>query len=83
MPYTIVEKVLLLQNVDLLSEARTDDLAVLASIADEIRPDYVYIAGNVMYNNLEDCVDIKEADDIIISGNICHSFNRALSNNLP
>ena len=52
-----------------------------ASIADEIRPDYVYITGNVMYNNLENCVDIKEADDIIISGNICHSFNRALSNN--
>ena len=36
MPYTIVEKVLLLQNVDLLSAARTDDLAVLASIAEEV-----------------------------------------------
>jgi len=36
MPYTIVEKVLLLQNVDLLSAARTEDLAVLASIADEV-----------------------------------------------
>lgn len=36
MAYTVVEKVLLLQNVDLLSAARTEDLAVLASIADEV-----------------------------------------------
>jgi CRP-like cAMP-binding protein len=36
MPYTIVEKVLMLQNVDVLSAARTEDLAVLASIADEV-----------------------------------------------
>jgi CRP-like cAMP-binding protein len=36
MPYTIVERVLLLQNVDLLSAARTEDLAVLASIAEEV-----------------------------------------------
>ena len=34
--YTVVEKVLLLQNVDLLSEARTEDMAVLASIAEEV-----------------------------------------------
>ena len=36
MPYTVVEKVLMLQNVDLLSAARTEDLAVLASIAEEV-----------------------------------------------
>lgn len=36
MPYTVVEKVLLLQNVDLLSAARTEDLAILASIAEEV-----------------------------------------------
>lgn len=36
MPYTVVEKVLLLQHVDLLSAARTEDLAVLASIAEEV-----------------------------------------------
>lgn len=36
MSYTVVEKVLLLQNVDLLSAARTEDLAVLASIAEEV-----------------------------------------------
>ena len=36
MPYTVVEKVLLLQNVDLLAAARTEDLAVLASIAEEV-----------------------------------------------
>ncbi len=35
-PYTVVEKVLLLQNVDLLSESRTEDLAVLAAIAEEV-----------------------------------------------
>jgi len=34
--YTVVEKVLLLQNVDLLSDARTEDLALLASIAEEV-----------------------------------------------
>jgi len=33
--YTIVERVLLLQNVDLLAGARTEDLALLASIAEE------------------------------------------------
>lgn len=36
MPYTLVEKVLLLQNVDLLSASRTEDLAVLAAIAEEV-----------------------------------------------
>lgn len=45
MPYTIVERVLLLQNVDLLSAARTDDLAVLASIAEEIR----YREGEIVF----------------------------------
>lgn len=34
--YTIVEKVLLLQKVDLLSAARTEDLSRLASIAEEV-----------------------------------------------
>ena len=34
--YTVVEKVLLLQNVDLLSAARTEDLALLASISEEV-----------------------------------------------
>jgi len=36
MPYTVVEKVLLLQNIDLLAAARTEDLAELDSIADEV-----------------------------------------------
>jgi CRP-like cAMP-binding protein len=40
-PYTVVEKVLLLQNVDLLSSSRTEDLAVLAAIAEEV----LYPAG--------------------------------------
>ncbi len=47
----------------------------------ELRPGFVYITGNLMYNTLENCVDIKAADDIIISANTCHTFNRALSNN--
>jgi CRP-like cAMP-binding protein len=34
--YTTVEKVLLLQKVDLLSAARTEDLSRLASIAEEV-----------------------------------------------
>lgn len=42
--YTVVEKVLLLQNVDLLSAARTEDLALLASIAEEVLyPDGAWI----------------------------------------
>jgi CRP-like cAMP-binding protein len=34
--YTVIEKVLFLQNVDLLSAARTEDLALMASIAEEV-----------------------------------------------
>ncbi len=45
MPYTVVEKVLWLQNVDLLSAARTEDLAVLASIAEEV----LYEAGATLF----------------------------------
>jgi CRP-like cAMP-binding protein len=45
-PYTIVEKVLLLQNVDLLAAARTEDLAVLASIAEEV----LYREGAVVFD---------------------------------
>ncbi len=44
-PYTVVEKVLLLQNVDLLSAARTEDLAVLAAIAEEV----LYPEGTVVF----------------------------------
>lgn len=36
MPYTIVERVLLLQNVELLSASGTEELSVLASIAEEV-----------------------------------------------
>ncbi len=45
MAYTVVEKVLLLQNVDLLEAARTEDLAVLASIAEEV----LYPAGVTVF----------------------------------
>lgn len=45
MPYTVVEKVLFLQNVDLLSAARTEDLAVLAGIAEEV----LYPEGAVIF----------------------------------
>lgn len=45
MPYTVVEKVLLLQNVDLLSAARTEDLAVLGGIAEEV----LYPEGAVVF----------------------------------
>ncbi|HEY7817981.1 MAG TPA: cyclic nucleotide-binding domain-containing protein [Vicinamibacteria bacterium] len=44
-PYTVVEKVLLLQNVDLLSSSRTEDLAVLAAIAEEV----LYPAGYKLF----------------------------------
>lgn len=43
--YTVVEKVLMLQNVDLLSAARTDDLALLASIAEEV----LYPKGEMIF----------------------------------
>ena len=45
MPYTTVEKVLLLQNVDLLSASRTEDLAAIATIADEV----LYPAGATVF----------------------------------
>ena len=38
-------------------------------------PQYVYIGGNTMYENKENCVDIKDGDDIIISGNTCYGMN--------
>lgn len=34
--YTVIEKVLFLQNVDLLSAAPTEDLALMASIGEEV-----------------------------------------------
>ena len=43
--YTVVEKVLLLQNVDLLSAARSEDLALLASISEEV----LYPSGALIF----------------------------------
>jgi CRP-like cAMP-binding protein len=43
--YTTVEKVLLLQKVDLLSAARTEDLSRLASISEEV----LYPEGAVIF----------------------------------
>lgn len=43
--YTVVEKVLLLQKVDLLSAVRTEDLAVLASISEEV----LYPEGSMIF----------------------------------
>ena len=44
--FTVVEKVLFLQNVDLLSAARTEDLVPLASIAEEI----LYAQNNLIFS---------------------------------
>ena len=43
--YTVVEKVLLLQKVDLLSAVRSEDLAVLASISEEV----LYPEGSMIF----------------------------------
>lgn len=60
MPYTVVERVLLLQNVDLLSAARTEDLAVLASIAEEV----LYPEGSPIFDQGEP----PDAFFVVISG---------------
>jgi CRP-like cAMP-binding protein len=76
--YTVVEKVLLLQKVDLLSAARTEDLSRLASIAEEVlypkdaaifeegQPAdglYVIIRGEVaLYKNGEEMVTLGEEE---------------------
>jgi len=43
--YTLVERVLFLQNVDLLADASTEDLSLLASIAEEV----LYAASAPIY----------------------------------
>jgi CRP-like cAMP-binding protein len=76
--YTVVEKVLLLQKVDVLSGARTEDLSRLASIAEEVLyPEgamifeegqpadglYVIIRGQVvLLKNGEEMVTLEEEE---------------------
>lgn len=60
--YTTIEKVIFLQDIDVFSEVRTDDLVHLAAIAEEVRFD----PGNHLYK-------IHETGDalfLIIDGNV-------------
>ena len=68
MKYTVVEKVLLLQNVDLLSAARTEDLAVLASIADEV----LYPAGATAFQEGQPADGLY----VVIRGDLLLTRNR-------
>ena len=45
-----------------------------ASTADTNRVDSVYIADNTFHSNLENAIDIKEADNVIIAYNECYDF---------
>jgi len=40
-------------------------------------PAYIYIGANTMYENKENCIDVKDGSDIIISGNTCYGMDTA------
>ena len=40
-------------------------------------PEYIYIGRNTMYENKENCIDIKDGSDIIMSENICYGMDTA------
>lgn len=51
-----------------------------ATIPDEIRPSHVYIAGNEFYSNLENGVDVKEADSTLIISNKIYDWRQHKGN---
>jgi len=50
-----------------------------ASIADQYRASHIYIGNNLMHSNLENAVDIKEANHVVMSGNTAYNFKSAPS----
>jgi hypothetical protein len=38
------------------------------------RPKYVYIGDNIMYEDRENAVDVKSADHVVVSNNVCYGF---------
>lgn len=40
-------------------------------------PRYVYIGGNVIHDDRENAVDLKYADDVVISRNTCYGYENA------
>lgn len=60
--YSLVEKVLFLQNVDLLSSTRSEDLALLSSIAQEV----VYPEGSLIFKEEE----LADALYVILRGRV-------------
>jgi hypothetical protein len=36
--------------------------------------DHYYIGRNTLYQHRENCVDIKEINNLIVSGNVCHTL---------
>ena len=59
---TIIEKVIFLQNVDLFSEVPTEQLAALATIAEEV----TYLKGDIVYKEN----DHSDALYIILQGKV-------------
>ena len=45
-----------------------------ASTADENRASHIYLGRNTHHHNGENCVDIKEADNIIVSEDTCYTI---------
>lgn len=52
----------------------------VASIPDEKRPSHIYIAGNEFHDNLENGIDIKEADYIYITENKIYNWRQHKDN---
>ncbi len=69
----LIEKVFLLQQVDLLQDARTDDLALLASIAEEVevRPDTPLLQQGepteALYVVIRGAVELRRAEERVLT----------------
>ncbi|MCR4275689.1 MAG: hypothetical protein NUV83_03000 [Candidatus Wolfebacteria bacterium] len=48
-----------------------------ATLVGQSYPTKIYIGKNIMYENKENCIDIKGGTDIIVSENICHDMLNA------
>ena len=69
---TIIEKVILLQNVDLFTEVRTDELVALAAITEEVE----YLDGDEIYLRY----DAPDAMYLVLQGSVrLHQDDRTIA----
>ncbi len=69
---TVIEKVILLQNVDLFAAVRTDELVAVAAITEEVD----YLASDVIYQQY----DAPDALYLVLQGSIrLHQVDRTIA----